>query len=52
MVDLIIVVVSLVITASGTICVPLCRNARNDVIEHVVIVNEVPCEFEEMDSSK
>ncbi len=52
MVELVIMVVSLVVTAAGTICIPICIKAQNDVIEHVVIVNEVPCEFEELDSSK
>jgi len=41
MVDLIIMVASLAISAVGSICVPVCtRSAQTDVVEHVIIVDE------------
>jgi len=50
MVDVLIVVASLAISTLGGICVPICiKNARNDVIENIIIVDERPLHLQEVD---
>ena len=49
MTELILVVGSLVISALGSVCVPICmRNAQNDVVEHVIIIEARPLHLEEV----
>lgn len=51
--ELIIVVASLAISALGSICVPICtREAHNDVVEHVIIIDEVHVQVKDIDNVK